>query len=125
MPTPETTEWETVSYFGVKLVSFVFGVVGTLLGIANAPTLTRRESWAALLSGCTVGPMAAEVFIWACQRWGGFTPPMIVYGVVAVIFGIGGMFIVPGILNLWRSFRDDPRAFIANAVALITFRGKP
>lgn len=94
------------SFQGFELIAAVLGFIGAALGISYSPPMTKKEMFAALLAGvsCAVlGPaLASQVY----------ALPPIVNNALAFIFGIGGMFIVPGLLGLWRGFSVDPWAFI-------------
>ena len=91
---------------GFELITAVLGFVGAALGISYSPPMSKKEMFAALLAGvvCAVLGPALVMQIYAL--------PVIVNNAFAFIFGIGGMFIVPGLLALWRGFATNPWSFI-------------
>lgn len=90
--------------FGVKLVSLVFAFLGAALGITYTPEMTKRLAFAALLSGMLCGSFGPEVVNYFLA-----TPLRpVLNNAIAVIFGIGGMFIIPGLMTFWRGFGTDP-----------------
>lgn len=90
---------------GVKVVSLVFGAIGAALGIAYSPTMNRREMFAALLAGLVCASIGPQLVLHY------FTLPQWASNGASFIFGIGGMFIVPGFLSFWRGFATDPWAW--------------
>ena len=100
----EMTDW--LGLIGVKVSALIFGAIGAALGIAYTPQMTRREMFAALLAGLVCAAILPELV----QQYVTLAP--VIANGVAFIFGIGGMFLVPGILAMWRGFRDDPWSFI-------------
>ena len=101
-----STDFEAAT--GVKLVSLVFAFVGAALGISYAPQLTKRTATAALIAGLTFGAFGPELVSWLYGK----PLPLVINNVTAVIFGIGGMFIVPGIIFAWREFSENPWAIL-------------
>lgn len=100
---------------GVKVVSLVFAFVGAALGIGYTPEITKRAAFAALVAGVTCGALGPEAVAWALGK----PLPLIANNALAVVFGIGGMFIVPGVIRVWAQFRDDPFGWLDR------FRGGP
>lgn len=99
---------------GVKVVSLVFAFIGAALGISYTPEITKRLAVAALIAGVTCGALGPE----AVSYFWGKPLPLVVNNALAVVFGVGGMFIVPGIIRVWQAFRDDPFGWFDR------FRGK-
>lgn len=95
-----------VEFYGIQLVSLVLGAAGAVLGISYTPKMTKREMFAAMIAGLA----CAALFPQLAAHY--FALPAVLNNVLAFIFGIGGMFIVPGVLALWRGFANDPWAFI-------------
>lgn len=93
---------------GIKIVSLVFAFIGAALGISYTPEMTKRTAFAALLSGVVCGALGPELIAWGF----GWKVPLLINNIFSFICGIGGMFIVPGILMAWRGFATDPWAFI-------------
>lgn len=93
---------------GVKVVSLVFAFIGAALGIGYTPEITKRMAVAALIAGVTCGALGPE----AVAYFYGKPIPLIVNNALAVVFGIGGMFIVPGLIRFWQDFRDNPLGFL-------------
>lgn len=91
---------------GVSAATLVFGAVGAALGIAYTPAMTRREMLAALLAGLACSAILPQLI----AQWIHLNP--VANNALSFLFGIGGMFIVPGLLAAWAGFRTDPWAFI-------------
>ena len=98
--------FETLS--GVKVVSLVFAFVGAALGISYTPNMTKRTAFAALVAGVVCGALGPELIAWGFN----WKLPIIINNVFALICGVGGMFIVPGLITAWQGFAKDPWAFI-------------
>ena len=98
--------FETIT--GVKVVALVFGFIGAALGISYTPEITKRTAFAALIAGVVCGALGPE----GVQALFANPLPMVIKNVVALICGLGGMFIVPGLLIAWKGFATDPWAFI-------------
>ena len=98
--------FEAVS--GVKVVALVFGFIGAALGITYTPEMTRRTAFAAMIAGVVCGGLGPE----AVQALFTAPLPMTVKNLIALVFGIGGMFIVPGFIAIWQGFAKDPWGFI-------------
>lgn len=92
---------------GVKVVALVFGFIGAALGISYTPEMTKRTAFAAMIAGIVCGGLGPEV---ASAMWG--TMPAVMKNVIALVCGIGGMFIVPGFIAIWKGFAADPWGFI-------------
>lgn len=93
---------------GVKIVALVFGFIGAALGISYTPEITKKAALAALISGIVCGGLGPELIAWAFN-W--HLPP-IISNVMALVCGVGGMFIIPGLIAIWRGFGADPWGFI-------------
>ena len=93
---------------GVKVVALVFGFIGAALGIVYTPEMTRRTAFAALIAGIVCGGLGPELL----QSFIVAPLPTIIKNVVALVCGIGGMFIVPGVLSISQGFAKDPWGFI-------------
>lgn len=94
-------EWQ-----GIKIASLVFGLVGAALGISYTPEMTKRQMAAAVLAGITCAGLCPQIV----EQWYHLSP--IANNLLAFVFGIGGMFIIPGLLTLWRGFSQDPWAWL-------------
>ncbi len=99
---------------GIKIVSLVFACIGALLGISYIE-MTKRMAFCALIAGLLCGSFGPEaVAAW----WGAPLRPALNNG-IAVILGILGMFVLPGIFKLGAMLRDDPIGFVGNVWDLI------
>lgn len=98
--------FEAVS--GVKVVALVFGFIGAALGVVYTPEMTRRSAFAAMIAGIVCGGLGPE----GVQALFAAPLPMVVKNVIAMAFGIGGMFIVPGFIAIWQGFAKDPWGFV-------------
>ena len=97
---------DKASIEGFSVVSMVLGLIGAALGVSYSPPLTRREVFAALLAGVACAALVPQALQAMWQL------PPVVNNVAAFFVGIGGMFIVPGIIAIWRSFAADPWSVI-------------
>lgn len=95
------------AFAGVKIVSLVFACIGAALGITYTKEMTKRTALAAMLAGICSGGLGPEFISWSLA----IPLPAVVNNVLALVCGIGGMFIVPGILKIWQGFSDDPWQF--------------
>ena len=93
---------------GVKLVLLVFAIIGAALGIGYSPKMTPWQACIALLAGAVCGVLGPDLIAWG---HGKDLPPAI-EKLAAFVFGIGGMFIIPGLIALWQGFRNDPWAWL-------------
>ena len=91
---------------GFELITAVLGFVGAALGISYSPPMTKKEMFAALLAGVVCAVLGPSLVMQV------YAVPSIVNNALAFVFGIGGMFIVPGLLSLWRGFANDPWAWL-------------
>jgi len=98
--------FETMS--GVKIVSLVFAFIGAALGISYTPDMTKRTAFAALIAGIVCGALGPELIAWGFN----WKLPILINNIFALICGIGGMFIIPGLIVAWRGFAADPWAFV-------------
>ena len=96
------------TFSGIKIVSLVFAFIGAALGISYTPELTPRTAFAAMIAGIIFGAVGPELLVWGF----GWHLPIIVNNVFALLFGIGGMFIVPGVIVAWKGFAVDPWGFV-------------
>jgi len=98
--------FETIT--GVKVVALVFGFIGAALGISYTPEITKRTAFAALIAGVVCGGLGPE----GVQALFTTPVPKVILNAIAFICGVGGMFVVPGLIIAWKGFATDPWAFI-------------
>lgn len=91
---------------GLSISVLFFAILGGALGIAYSPPMTRGQVLAALGSAILFGGLGPEV---VGSFW---TLPPVLENACAALFGIGGMFIVPGLIVAWREFSSNPWGFI-------------
>lgn len=104
---------------GIKVVWLVFGFIGAALGVRYSPPMTKADALTALLAGVVCSGFGPPLL----NAWIGWHLPPIVENLIAWVAGICGMFVVPGILNMGRSFAADPLEFIAKARAWVAGKG--
>ena len=63
-----------------------------------------------------------DLVVIGVQSWFGFALPGKLIHALAFVFGIGGIFIVPGIIVLWRGFATDPLAWWDNITSRLPRR---
>lgn len=95
---------ENAQWAGIKIVYLIFGFFGSALGLTFTPVLTKRLAVSAILAGLFCGAFGPELVTFLYDK----PIPKLLTNFMAAIFGMGGMFIVPGILKVWEVFRDDP-----------------
>lgn len=106
-------------------MSLVFGFIGASLGVSNMPEMSRKETFFAFGSGLACAGLLPELLIIALEEllgWKGLATLVkfsAVKSSLAFIFGILGMFIIPGIIIVGQEFRLDPVA----TYKWLTFRG--
>lgn len=99
---------------GVKVVTLVCAFIGAALGISYRPQITPRVAIAALVSGVFFGGFSPSLIEFAFA----IKMPITVSNMTAAVCAIGGIFVVPGIISLWKSFFADPFAFLDKVRAL-------
>lgn len=104
---------------GIDLIWIVLGFVGAALGIAYMPKMEKPQLLAALVAGVACAmlatPLVDAIFVNWAPTWMNATHdhlPHIINNAFAFFFGIGGMFIVPGIIVFWRSGAKNPFAIV-------------
>jgi hypothetical protein len=95
------------SHGGFELIAGVLGFIGALLGVSYSPPMSKKEMFAALGAGLVCGALCPLLIVQLYPA----LPPVASHA-LAFVFGVGGMFIVPGLLALWRGFAVDPWGFI-------------
>ena len=103
------------TFSGLKVVTLVFALIGGALGISYTPEITPRMAFAALLSALVFGALGPEVIAF----WWGKPLPIMLNNLAAVVLGVLGMFIVPGILVLGKKLRDDPFGFFDSVLGVL------
>lgn len=93
---------------GVKLVLLVFSIIGAALGIGYSPRMTPLQALTALLAGAACGVLAPDLI----ASISGTELSPAIEKLLAFVFGIGGMFIIPGIIAIWTGFKNDPWAWL-------------
>lgn len=118
----EPTGSGKLSWEGIELMWVVLGLIGASLGISRMPTMTKRDLSFSLLSGVVCAAFAPQ---WAAHFYHvymGAEIPVFMNNTVAFIFGIGGMFLVPGVIVFWQAFSKDPWGAVMKLVNAL--RGK-
>lgn len=93
---------------GVKVVTLVCAFIGAALGISYTPQVTPRLAIGALVAGIVCGGFGPGLIEWGF----GLELPLVISQMVAVVFGIGGIFIIPGIITGWQELIRDPVGFV-------------
>ena len=115
-----------LSWDGIQLIWVVLGILGAAVGINNMPPMSKRQCWSALCSGVIFAGYGPQWVDYAYVHW---TPdwfnathgdlPSFMLGSIAFVCGVGGLFLVPGIMTFWK----DPRGtFLAFWRALVEVR---
>jgi hypothetical protein len=112
------------SWEGISLLWVLLGFIGAALGIGSMPEMTKKQLWTALGSGVVCAALAPSV-VPELIGWWRVAPvvplPGPIGNLLAFFFGIGGMFIVPGCIVMWSSWKKNPWA----VVNWIRGRGQP
>lgn len=109
--TPEPSSWETITILGASVGAIVYGIIGAFLGIANTPALTPRVATVALFGGLVCAMLVPSAAQWAARQWLQIELPPVATNVIAFVFGLGGMVIIPGLMKLWGEIAADPLGF--------------
>lgn len=111
------------SWEGIQLIWVVLGIFGAAMGIGAMPPMTKKQCWTALGSGvffASYGPQWMNYgFIHWVPAWinAGHDPmPSFMLGSVAFVCGVGGLFLIPGILAFWR----DPKGTVLDIWRAVT-----
>lgn len=106
-------EFSFEATFGVKLVSVIFAFIASLLGLSvtTPGTITGRVAFTAIVGGILCGSLAPEAVRYFMTDHGA-AMPMVINNGIAVIFGVGGMFIITGISTVWKDFGTNPWGLI-------------
>lgn len=106
---------DKLSWEGIQLIWVVLGLVGAALGIGSMPRMTKQQLWFALGSGvacAALAPGAIPEFI-AWWRVAPVVPlPGMIANVLAFVFGIGGMFVVPTLIKIFKAVQEDPLGWL-------------
>ena len=100
---------------GIKVVSLVCAFIGGALGISYTPEITTRMAFGAMVAAIVCGGAAPATVAWVFN----IQPPPVVNYVIAVVFGIGGMVIVPGIITAWKAIAADPWGFVDRVMSVV------
>lgn len=106
---------DRMSWEGISLVSVVLGFVGAVLGVSYMPPMSKKQLAAALVAGVVCAALApgfaSEAIAWWREK--PVVPlPGAFNNVLAFVCGIGGMFIVPTVIVLFKSAHDNPMGFL-------------
>lgn len=99
---------EKIQWEGIELIWVVLGIFGAAIGLGSMPKMNRPQLWTAVASGIVCSAMAPQWANYLASKWLAMTLPSFMAGTIAFVFGIGGMFIVPGIIVFWQGFQNDP-----------------
>lgn len=106
---------EKLTWEGIDLIWVVLGFVGAALGIAYMPKMEKSQLTAALLAGIMCAalgtPLADAAYISMAPQWMNVDHghlPKIINNAMAFFLGIGGMFIIPGVIVFWRYGARNP-----------------
>lgn len=105
---------QRLAWEGVDLIWVIFGLLGSALGISRMPPMNRWQLAMSLVSGVVIAALAPQIMVLVWP-----SAPDVIKSVTAFIFGIGGMFIVPGIVVFWQGFATDPWAWATRILDLI------
>lgn len=111
------------SWGGIQLIWVVLGILGAAMGIGSMPPMSTKQCWVALGSGvffASYGPQwASYAFVHWIPAW--LNPahdpmPSFMTGSVAFFCGVGGLFLIPGVIAFWK----NPREFVRDVWGAIT-----
>lgn len=100
------------AWAGVQVFWIVLGFLGAALGVSSMPTMSKKQMFTAVVSGLVCSALAPQ---WAAHYYARiFSEPIPAFmnNTVAFVFGVGGMFIVPGLIVGWQRFKENPFVFI-------------
>ncbi len=124
---------DKIQWEGIQLIWVVLGIFGAAIGLGSLPQMNRPQLWTAVSSGIVCSAMAPQwanhAYVYWLPTWinsSGDTLPSFMSGTIAFVFGIGGMFIVPGIIVFWQGFQDNPWGWFSKIMdAINRMRGVP
>lgn len=101
---------DKIQWEGIQLIWVVLGIFGAAIGLGSMPKMNRPQLWTAVASGIVCSAMAPQWGNHIYKYWlaSGSDLPSFMTGTIAFVFGIGGMFIVPGIIVFWQGFQENP-----------------
>lgn len=99
---------EKLTFEGINLLWLIFGLIGAALGISYMPPMTKARMAAALVAGIACAALFPQLAAALYQTW--FTTPIppAINNTFAFLFGILGMFIIPGIIVIGEKFMENP-----------------
>lgn len=104
---------DKLTWEGIDLIWVILGFLGAALGLSRMPPMNKWQLFTALISGVVFAAFAPQILllIWAA--------PPVIRNITAFVFGIGGMFIVPGIIVFWQAFATDPWGWFTRILDII------
>jgi hypothetical protein len=110
------------SWEGIQLMWVVLGFIGAALGISRMPPMTKRDLFFSLFSGVVCAAFAPQWTAHFYRQSFGADIPVFMNNTVAFVLGIGGMFIVPGLIVFWQGFSKDPWGAVMKIVDVVRGR---
>lgn len=106
---PKLGAVEAVGLTSITIMNIFFAIVGAALAVTYQPTLTRRMAWGALLSGAVAGCLLPKTTLMILNIWWPTLvfPELLMY-LLAVVYGILGMFLVPGVITIGQQIQQRP-----------------
>jgi hypothetical protein len=93
---------------GISLMSVVLGFIGAVLGVSYMPAMGTKQLAASLVAGVVCAALMPSLVASALASAFGWTLPIMGHHVLALFFGIGGMFIIPGAIVFWQTAAKNP-----------------
>jgi hypothetical protein len=99
---------DKLTFEGINLLWLIFGLIGAALGISYMPPMTKGRMAAAIFAGLACAALFPQLAAHYYQTW--FTTPIppAINNTFAFVFGVLGMFIVPGIIVIGEKFQANP-----------------
>lgn len=112
------TPLSEAAFGGMKLMHLIVGTAAAGVSLWFLPKFETKSLGATITSGMFCSLVFTPLSVWAYSAYFGtearaVAVPGPVENVLAAAFGIGGVYIVPGIAWAWRSVRDNPWGFFA------------
>ncbi len=109
---------DDVAYNGMKLTHLIIGTAAAGVSLWFLPKFETKALGATVSCGMVCALLLTPFSMWAYITYFSTethkaTVPIAVENVLAAGFGIGGVYIVPGVAWAWRSVRDNPWGFFA------------
>lgn len=109
---------DEITYNGMKLMHLIVGTAAAVVSLWFLPRFETKSLGATITCGMFCALLFTPLAMWGYAVYfstevKAVKVPVVVENVLAATFGIGGVYIIPGITWAWKSVRDNPWGFFA------------